>query len=419
MEERVLMTGTAPLGPHPRRPELRALTGLRAVAALAVVVSHVGVPPSLPDRFARVAHWGYIGVPLFFMLSGVVLGYNYPGLTFRQTRRTVRFYLARVARVMPLYWVMIFYSAALYFSVGHRQFPSAFVQNLFAVQTWSPDLLVAQSYYNGPGWSIGAELFFYLLFPFVVPLVAAVARRHGARGLVLVVAAVAALSVLLLVYFVVSGRAALPAENPASAHRWLYRNPLCQFPIFLGGVAVSFLIPSVLRWRTRTHHLIQAAVVVYVLALAMFRGEGGFWGAASFGAFFVVPFTLLLLSLASQRGWLARFLGTAPMVKLGVASFALYLTHRWLVWQLSSFDPIAKGHGLAPYVGFLLTIGVLLLVGEGAHRYVEEPAQRWIVRAGGRLARRFPARLGPSSTDAPPGPVAEPTRDLAVLPAGR
>jgi peptidoglycan/LPS O-acetylase OafA/YrhL len=413
------MTGTAPLGPHPRRPELRALTGLRAVAALAVVVSHVGVPPSLPERVARIAHWGYVGVPLFFMLSGVVLGYNYPGLTFRQGRRTVKFYLARVARVMPLYWIMIFYSAALYLSVGHRQFPSAFVQNVFAVQTWSPDLLVAQSYYNGPGWSIGAELFFYLIIPFVVPLVAAVARRFGARGMVLIIAGVAAVSVLLLGYFVLSGRAALPAGNPASAHRWLYRNPLCQFPIFLAGVAVSFLLAHAARWRTRTHHLVQAAVVVYVLGLAAFRGEGGFWGAASYGAFFVVPFTLLLLSLASQRGWFARFLGTAPMVKLGVASFALYLTHRWLVWQLSTFDGIANGHGLAPYAGFGLTVGILLLVGEGAHRYVEEPAQRWIVKVGGRLARRFPSRSGAAHPHPAPDPTAEPTRGSAVLAAGR
>src|SRR5262245_42651062 len=80
-------------GPHERRPELKALTGLRAVAAIAVVMSHVGVPKGLPEEFAKIAHWGYIGVPLFFMLSGVVLGYNYPQLNIRQTRRMAKFYL--------------------------------------------------------------------------------------------------------------------------------------------------------------------------------------------------------------------------------------------------------------------------------------------------------------------------------------
>jgi peptidoglycan/LPS O-acetylase OafA/YrhL len=390
------MTDTTPRGPHPRKPELRAWTGLRAVAAISVVVSHVGVPRSLPDRLAAVAGWGYIGVPLFFMLSGAVLGYNYPELSFRQTQRTLKFYVARLARVMPLYWVMVLYCAAFYFATHHRQYPMAFLENLLAVQTWGPDLLVAQSRYNGPGWSIGAELFFYLLFPLIVPVVAAVARRAGARGLLAVIGAVAAVTVLLVAYFVATGRTVLPAADPGSAHRWLYRNPLCQLPLFVAGVALSFLLPYAQRWRTRTHHLVQAGVVLFVVLLAAFRGHGSFWGASSYGAFFVVPFSLLLFSLASSRGWFARLLATRPMVALGVASFALYLTHRWLVWQLSIDEPIAKGHGLAPYVAFLLTIGVLLLVGEGAHRYIEEPARRRLINLSKRLARLQPAPPAPA-----------------------
>jgi peptidoglycan/LPS O-acetylase OafA/YrhL len=405
---------TAALGPHERKPELRALTGLRAVAAIAVVISHVGVPKSLPEEFAKVAHWGYIGVPLFFMLSGVVLGYNYPELSFRQTRRTIKFYIARIARVMPLYWVMVVYCALFYFAVDHRQYPWAFVQNMFAVQTWGPDLLVAQSYYNGPGWSIGVELFFYLLFPFLVPVVARVARQYGARGLALIVAVSSAATLLLYAYFLVTGRVDLPAADPGSAHRWLYRNPLCQLPLFVCGLAIAFLLPYVRNWTGRTHQLIQTGVVVYVLALAAFRGEGGPWGAASYGAFFVLPFTFALLSLGSDRGWFARFLGTRPMVALGVASFALYLTHRWLVWQLSSYDPIAEGRGWAPYAGFVLTVAVLLLVGEGAHRYVEEPARRWIIKTSGRLARRFPARIGQRRADRDAAPE---DRDPADRPA--
>jgi peptidoglycan/LPS O-acetylase OafA/YrhL len=402
------MGSTAALGPHPRRPELRALTGLRAVAAIAVVVSHVGVPKGLPEEVARAAHSGYIGVPLFFMLSGVVLGYNYPQLTFRQTRRTVKFYIARVARVMPLYWVMVAYCALFYLAIGHEQHPWAFVQNVFAVQTWSPSVLVAQSYYNGPGWSIGVELFFYLLFPFLVPVVAGVARRSGARGLALIVAAAAAVTIALCVYFAVTGRADLPADDPGSAHRWLYRNPLCQLPLFVAGLAVAFLLPYVRDWRLRTHQVVQTGVLVYVLALAAFRGEGGVWAAGSYGAFFVVPFAVALLSLSTDRGWLGRLLGTRPMVALGVASFALYLTHRWLVWQLSSYDPIAESTGYAPYAGFLLTLGILLLVGEGAHRYIEEPARRWIIASTNRLARlpvarpRTPHQMTPERADAPP-----------------
>ncbi|GAA0585240.1 acyltransferase [Paractinoplanes ferrugineus] len=386
------MSGTTTFGPHERRPELKALTGLRAVAAIAVVVSHVGVPKSLPHPLAQIAHWGYIGVPLFFMLSGVVLGYNYPQLTYKQHRRTIKFYIARIARVMPLYWVMVIYSALLYVSVDHQQYPKVFLMNIFGVQTWSGDLLAAQSRYNGPGWSIGAELFFYFLFPFVVPLVAGAAKRWGAKALLLIAGGMALVSLILFAYFVISGRADLPAADPGSAHRWLYRNPLCQLPIFLVGVAISFLLPYARQWSDLTHHVIQTLVLAYVLVLAMVRGEGGFWGAGSFGPFFVIPFAVALMSLASDRGWFARILRTRPMVTLGVASYALYITHRWFVWQLSTSDPVTKGHDIAPYVGFVVTICVLLLIGEGAHRYVEEPARRWIVNMTNRWARKFPAR---------------------------
>jgi peptidoglycan/LPS O-acetylase OafA/YrhL len=284
------------------------------------------------------------------------------------------------------------------------------VQNVFAVQTWGPDLLVAQSYYNGPGWSIGVELFFYLLFPFLVPVVAAVDRRSGARGLALIVAAAAAVTIALCAWFALTGRADLPAEDPGSAHRWLYRNPLCQLPLFVAGLAVAFLLPYVRGWRPRTHQVVQTGVLVYVLALAAFRGEGGAWSAASYGAFFVVPFALALLSLSTGRGWLARLLGTRPMVALGVASFALYLTHRWLVWQLSSYDPIADGTGWAPYAGLLLTLGILLLVGEGAHRYVEEPARRWIIAATDRVTPgRMPRQTAPRHRESTVPPAREHT----------
>jgi peptidoglycan/LPS O-acetylase OafA/YrhL len=187
-----------------------------------------------------------------------------------------------------------------------------------------------------------------------------------------------------------------PGSPPGSAHRWLYRNPLCHLPVFVAGLAIAFLLPYVKGWSTRTHQLIQTIVLAYVLGLAAFRGTGAWWSAPSYGAFFIVPFAVVLLSLASDRGWFAGFLATRAMVTLGVASFALYVTHRWFVWQLGTFGAVAKGHGLAPYVGFVVTIAVLLLIAEGAHRYVEEPVRRYVVALGNRLARTSAPRPRPA-----------------------
>ena len=388
------MTSNLRAGPHLKTGELRALTGLRAVAALAVVLSHTGVPRSAPEPVVRLVTWGHVGVPLFFMLSGFVLAYNYADLTARDRRRTVLFYVARVARVMPLYWVMIAYCVAFYYAIGHEQEPGALLKSVFAVQTWGADLKDAQSHYNGPGWSIGVELFFYALFPFVAPLVARFAHRFRIRGIAVLVAAGAAVSLGLWAWFVVTGRTEIAAADGQSAHRWIYRNPLPHLVEFVVGLALAHALPYARRWPVRTHHLIQGAVVAYTLGLGMFHVAGsGAWSAGSFGPFFVLPFAAGMLSLAAERGWLARALSVRLMVTLGTASYALYLTHRWLVWQLPTGELIRTGDGARPYVALVVTIAVLLLVAEGAHRYVENPARTALLRLSRAVVARGDDRV--------------------------
>lgn len=394
------VTDPTTVGPHRVKAELRALTGLRAVAALAVVFSHTGVPKDAPKAFAQVASWGHVGVPLFFMLSGFVLAYNYPDLSFRSRSRTVRFYIARIARVMPLYWAMILYCAAFYLALDYDQYPSALVQNLLAVQTWGSDLYTAHSRYNGPGWSVGVELFFYLLFPFLAPVVAALARRWGNRAMVAVVAMCAVIAAVLWAWFVLTGRAALPATNGESAHRWLYRNPLPHLVDFIAGMCLAYLWQSSLRLRVGAHHVIQAAVVVIVLFLAIARpGSNAFVAAGSFGPMFILPFAFLLFSLGSGKGWMAHLLATNVMVRLGTASYALYLTHRWFVWQLSTGRAVADT-GVAAWVALIVTVCVLLVIAEGAHRYIEVPARRGILK----VTRKRRSAPMPAST---PKPAAE------------
>lgn len=372
-------------GPHAKRPELQALTGLRAIAALAVVFSHTGAPKNAPGWIHGLSSWGYIGVPLFFILSGFVLGYNYPELSWHQKRRTLKFYIARIARVMPLYWVMIAYCVAFYYAMGVKQFPGAFVQNLFAVQTWGGDLLTAQSRYNGPGWSIGVEMFFYALFPLLMPCVAAVHRRWKSQGMILLVVAMCALSLTLWLIFVAKGWSSLPAADAASAHRWLYRNPLPRLAEFVTGLALARLFLQSSAVPTIWHHLIQTATFAYTLLWAMFHPLGNAAiNSGSFSALFIAPFALGIWSLASSRGWIARMLSLKFFVTLGAASFSLYLTHRWIIWQLSTGPQIKTATGLAPYVALLVTIAVLLVIAEGAHRYVELPSRTLIVNATAR-----------------------------------
>src|SRR2546429_2171724 len=106
----------------PRRPraEIRALTGLRGVAALLVALYHINPNWIAPTATGRFVGKGYLWVDLFFVLSGFLLAMNYARLFAGgwSLRAWLDFLLHRVARIYPLYAAMVLaslaYSLALY-----------------------------------------------------------------------------------------------------------------------------------------------------------------------------------------------------------------------------------------------------------------------------------------------------------------
>ena len=389
--------------PHPRA-EILALTGVRAVAAIAVVLHHIRLPKSAPDPLHKLIDAGYIGVPLFFMLSGLVLGWNYSTLSPRDGSKLKRFYLARVARVMPLYWVVLFY---LVLVRAARDIPQEELwRHVFAIQTWSGDWMIGQQSYNAPGWSICVEIFLYALFPFIVPVIAAISRRYRTTGLLVVIGVAWTVQLLLVAFFTAKGWADLHAREPNSAHRWLYRNPLTRVPDFVVGISLAFLLMRGFRVRVRNANLLQFGIVLFVVVLASLPREGGFIRAMFYGAMWTVPFGLLLLSLAAQpRALISRFLSTRVMVTLGTASYALYLTHRPILPGLG--QNLVDRAGINPYLVVLMILGLCLLIAEGAHRFIEVPCRKAILQLVRRPGNKpLPPSDGTGQpTEPAPGPT--------------
>jgi peptidoglycan/LPS O-acetylase OafA/YrhL len=322
------------------------------------------------------------------MLSGLVLAWNYSTLTVRSGARLWRFYLARIARVMPLYWAVLLFLVVQRAARGIPQ--DALWRHFLAIQSWSGDWVIGQGSYNPPGWSICVEIFLYALFPLLVPVIALVSQRFGIAGLVGLMALAFAVQVVLVAVFTAEGWAFLSAEDPSSGHRWLYRNPLPRLSEFVIGMSLAFLLLRGFRLRARVAGWLQAACVAVVLVLASTGASHARWELPAFyGAIWTVPFAVLLLSLAAApTAWLSRFFATRPLVTLGTASYAVYLTHRPLLPNLGKDrgDLLADPAGWAPYAAVLLTIGLALLIGEGAHRLVEVPARRALLRLVQRRA---------------------------------
>ncbi len=159
------------------RPKLDSLTGLRFFLAIFVFFYH-GVPQahlglgknSLSAdliTFIDYTSNGGLAVGCFFMLSGFVLWYSYSGRnwTFPQ------FIGNRIARLFPVYLLGILMVLPRWqnllneFSVGTGEGLQRLLLSVLMLQSWTTDLRATQMF-NGPGWTLSAEMFFYLTFPF-------------------------------------------------------------------------------------------------------------------------------------------------------------------------------------------------------------------------------------------------------------
>jgi len=151
---------------------------LRFIAAAAIVLFHYrSQMTELVPAFAvlePIAAAGYLGVDLFFVLSGFILTYNYLDWFQRLERRAyLRFLGFRFARIYPVHLFTIGFLAlplvlaiALGESLSHPENFSVedLVRNLLLIHAWTTATLLNWNY---PSWSISAEWFAYLLFPVV------------------------------------------------------------------------------------------------------------------------------------------------------------------------------------------------------------------------------------------------------------
>jgi peptidoglycan/LPS O-acetylase OafA/YrhL len=366
-----------------RRPvPLPALTGLRFIAALAVLLTHYN-RASLPPLLRTYLDYGSAGVSLFFVLSGFVLAYNYAPV-FAPARRpsfTVAwtFWRARFARVYPLHILTLVLSTGVLLLLGRhealRSLALAWIANLLLVQAWFPSLPT----WNAPAWSIADEAVFYLVFPalayFVLP------RLVRLRAFV--IAGIACWGAQLALF--AAGRAILTTSD---LERFiLYQWPLFRIWEFLLGMlaGAAFLClragPDGRDYRgVATRGLALALIAIIVIpAVDMALGEGGRaatgeWQIFKYEYLALTPvFVLLTLALAIGRTPLHGVLEHWVVVRLGEASYALYMLQWSFLAVFHRYDPPGAGVTLLGLVGVTI---VLLGAAYLTHRYVEVPARR-------------------------------------------
>jgi peptidoglycan/LPS O-acetylase OafA/YrhL len=394
----------------PRSDRLPALTGLRFLAALAILLFHYGGPlvAALPPWVDRVRTSGYAWVGLFYVLSGFVLARAHPEPMDAQVRR--RFWIARLARLYPAYLVA-FLLAAPFVVERSTGGPAAAAKgaivaaaSLLLVQAWVPPIA---RIWNAPGWSTSVVASFYLAFPFAAARLARLSRR----GLWVALAGAWALSLSLPLLYL-----ALRPDGPVAHVAWnepfwleaLKFHPLARAGEFLAGVALGLL--------DRRAPLLRrgggiAAALAFAAAFALLAWGGVPYPSLHNGA--LVPlFAVGLVGVARSAGPVARALASAPARVLGDASFALYALQEplWLWARRLAGEP-----GPRASAGFVLAfsaaaIAISVCVSSG----LERPARRGLrALLGGDCGRRDPST---SSGKPQPGESAAPGTLLVPSP---
>lgn len=354
-----------------------ALTGLRFIAALLVYLCHAGVPAWMPAPFHQFASSGKMGVTLFFVLSGFVLTLRYGDeLAHPTTRKLWNYSVARVARIWPLYLVMLGYVIARYWYYGIPI--RGWITHVFALQVWNSDAVYVVFGFNAPGWSIGVEVFLYACFPIIIY---GVARIRSLKMIVMGMALTAAVLAVISLWLFAS-RGGIDWVDGRSANRWLYRSPFMRVFDFTLGVLAARLYVGLKGKSFRFGGVVATLSSVGVGYLMTSRSF--FDTALSFDVAYAIPVVFVIVGLTlSPRSLLSRVLGSKPLVVLGEASFALYLVHAQILERTVAWE-----HTTGTYLAVMAMAVVASLL---LHRLIENPAQRGVYHL---LAVRRTLRTG-------------------------
>ena len=332
--------------------EIRALTGLRGVAACWVALHHICREAGFEAPVGQVVllH-GYLAVDLFFVLSGFVLSFAYADwFRGRWAFRSVPPFLARrLARIWPLHAAVVLLLMWAAVAVGGSVLPAPVVAaNLALVQAWK-----LAGNINPSSWSLSAEFAAYLLFPFLVPVVFGSRSRSGA-------AAIAA--ALLLVVVVLTASSTIKRFGALDVPDQGSIDPVLRC---LGGFVIGMTAyrvvsaPSWRRWLAKPGVALSAGCGI-VLAVAV--------GVPDLALYPLFP--LLVAALAVSCGRTARVLSSVPFHALGVLSFALYLVHV----PVAQIAMVGLPHSFSVALALLaLAMSVAILF----HFAIERPG-RWL-----------------------------------------
>ena len=360
-----------------RRPPLPALTGLRTLLALTILMFHF-TPAGLQSNkhpwltLYPLIDIGYVFVSFFFLISGFILSYNYahrPGGV-----RQADFWMARLSRLYPVYLLTMLISLPMltleWRTRPHGQFWAGVVATPLLLQGFFPKLA---TFWNTVSWTLSCEVVLYVAFPFLLK----VRWPRSPRTLALWTLGFWLLGLVphLLYWRFNPDHLAQPITRYSDGV-WLDTlkyTPVAYLCTFLAGLTLGRLHDA--AELTPRHRLWAGGAGLALAWLAAYHVAPHVPYILVHGGLLTPVWALVIVGLAGVSP-LARVFSVRPLVAVGTSTYALYLLH-FNIFQLLQWHHVAERLHVAsldPWISYAFVIALAMAV----RRWVEHPCQQQI-----------------------------------------
>lgn len=329
------------------------IDGLRAIAVLAVVLYHAGLP-----GFSG----GFVGVDIFFVISGYLI----TGVILKDACRNrfslKDFYVRRIKRILPaLFFVLLASSVIAYFTLIPSDLDQ-YGQSLLVTALFFANFKLNKdvNYFDGPAiekpllhtWSLSVEEQFYIFWPLVL---AGLVRLAPARRLLPAIATLAALSLIL-------AEARMPDHQKDAFYL-----PWCRAWELFAGAAIA-ASPPLFSPGLRASCASIAGLIGLIAAIALYDSSIRFPGLT---AALPCAGAAILIAAGGPGNPVSRILSLEPVRFVGLISYSLYLIH----WPLFSFAHMLAGGELTVEECFAILVAAFALA-YLSWRFIETPFRK-------------------------------------------
>jgi len=353
---------------------------LRAPLAIGIVLFHF-TPPHMRYLDPLIGN-SFVFVGFFFLLSGFILSYNYADRAEPLIKRD--FWLARIARLYPVYLLALLLSfemlRAEWHARSHAEFWGGIILTPLLLQGWSPSLA---TFWNTVAWTLSAEVVLYAAFPWLLHL----PWPKKAGQLIALLIGLWALGLVPHMLYVSLNPDHLtgPATRYTSGYwiRVLKYTPLAYACTFLAGFALGRL-QAALTLTPRQRTAVALGSMSAIAAFFAFEVAHVPY-ILMHGGLLVPLFGALILGLSGPNPVSSVF-AWRPVVLLGQSSYCLYLLHFNAMNLLREHQLPQRLHlaTLDPWLSYAAVLGIAI----AAFYLVEEPARKAILQRAKPIRKR-------------------------------